>query len=541
MESSGILDFFTLEASACIERLDGIVAQAGGSAPSSDALFNDARTLRGSATMARQAPIAEVAAGIERIAKSLRDGGLSWNDGLRGVIIAAIDDLKVLVRNVRAWSAADDQRAAARRDEMDRVAPARPRRSAELQSSGASTAFIANEFAQIAVALDAAEGAAGSRPMLDVLPRVRALRGMAALRDIPPSADVLAAVEDAARPVETGQSIPNDARPVLRAAAGFLRQAASDLRAGSRPDAEGDAARRFAEALERLAPTAPAAGAVVPVSSLFHDDAGPHVINASPHPPTTSEQRFRMEVVSQAEHLGSVVREARTVVGQTERARATRNLTTAIAGLRATAESFGQRAVADFLAGHRTTAETLDPIALRALGEAATLLSDPKGDPDILSTRLGELAVGRVVDSAIGAGLSPTSSPTPSSVAVTEARLTEVLGAAASRAAEALSKMEEPSERASEAQTPSEEKRGAGLRELLASGLAGFSSLARQPLATPAFIEDDLPSIDDFAYRGRAALERARELRDEFRKRDNPPDTDELAELFDLLDLAAAE
>jgi hypothetical protein len=47
-------------------------------------------------------------------------------------------------------------------------------------------------------------------------------------------------------------------------------------------------------------------------------------------------------------------------------------------------------------------------------------------------------------------------------------------------------------------------------------------------------------SIDDLLYRGRAALERAIEVRDLIRL--SGGNTDEaLAELFDLLDLAAAD
>jgi hypothetical protein len=159
----------------------------------------------------------------------------------------------------------------------------------------------------------------------------------------------------------------------------------------------------------------------------------------------------------------------------------------------------------------------MDAPALRALAEAAGLLSDPGGDPATLAARLSDLADGRSVDTAIGAGLSPARGPTPTSVPVTEARLADVLGA------------------------PKSSTRGSGLRELLQSGLAGFSSLHREPLATPAAIEDDLPAIEEFAYRGRAALDRARELSDALRTRTAPPATEELEELYDLLDLAAAE
>ena len=47
--------------------------------------------------------------------------------------------------------------------------------------------------------------------------------------------------------------------------------------------------------------------------------------------------------------------------------------------------------------------------------------------------------------------------------------------------------------------------------------------------------------IEALLYRGRAALVRAVAVRDEIRQRDGTPSSDALAELFDLLDLAAAE
>lgn len=515
MESGGLLDFFTLEAGGCIERLDGLLNAAGEGAPEFDALLSDARTLRGSATMARQSPIADVASGIERVARGLREDRLTWDAALRGVLIAAIDDLRILVRNVRSWGADDDARAASRRQELDRLAPASPRRSGEALSPAASTGFLANEIAYVAVAIDSADGPGGTRALLDVLPRVRALRGMAALRDVPPTGDALAAIEDAIAPLETGAAAPNTpASAVLGAAAAFLRRAASDLRRGGQPDPNSDEARRFSDVLEAGIGAADAPAVIVPVASLFHDDDGPHVVSAAPNPPTHSSDRFRLEVVSLAEHLERVANDALNAAGGPGRMRAIRAVAGAVASLRATAESFGEHEVTRFL--QRYDATSMDAGALRALAEAASLLSDPAGDPATLAAKLDELKPDGL-DAAIGAGLSPTAAPTPTSVPVTEARLSGVFGGG-----------DRPN-------------RGSGLRELLKSGLAGFSSLHREPLATPVVIEDDLPAIEEFVYSGRAALDRARELRDGWRTRSAPPAADELEELYDLLDLATAE
>src|SRR5215213_2905158 len=100
---AGLLDFFILEASDYIEQLDGLVARAGGGQPDADSFTRSARSLRGSATMAKLSGIAEVSTALERMGRSLRDGSLKWDAGLQGAAVAAIDDLKLLLRSVRTW------------------------------------------------------------------------------------------------------------------------------------------------------------------------------------------------------------------------------------------------------------------------------------------------------------------------------------------------------------------------------------------------------------------------------------------------------
>ena len=82
---------------------------------------------------------------------------------------------------------------------------------------------------------------------------------------------------------------------------------------------------------------------------------------------------------------------------------------------------------------------------------------------------------------------------------------------------------------------------GAELRQFLQSGIAGFTGLDQTPLAPPAPLDDaTVVPIDELLYRGRAALDRAIEVRDIIRLSGGNTD-DALAELFDLLDLAAAD
>ena len=127
--SQGLLDFFVLEAGEYTEQLDGALAKAAGNAPDLDLFTRNARALLGSATMARVQGIATVATGLERLGRGLRDGSLKWSPQLRSAIVAAVDDVKILVRGARTWGTAEDQRATARAAELDTLAPAFQRRS----------------------------------------------------------------------------------------------------------------------------------------------------------------------------------------------------------------------------------------------------------------------------------------------------------------------------------------------------------------------------------------------------------------------------
>jgi hypothetical protein len=73
---------------------------------------------------------------------------------------------------------------------------------------------------------------------------------------------------------------------------------------------------------------------------------------------------------------------------------------------------------------------------------------------------------------------------------------------------------------------------------LLDGSIAALQALASNPLSKPiALAEDEVVPIETLLYRGRAALDRAVELREAVRA---SPDKAALDELFDLLELARA-
>lgn len=532
--SVGLLDFFVLEASDYVERLDGLLASASPMGPDPEALVRNSRTLRGSAMMARLGALAELAGGIERIGRGLRDGTLRWDPALRGVVIAAVDDVKILLRVVRTWGTAEEKRARTRIDEIAAIAPVDRTGALTPVGSGGAAYFIA-QTAEIAIALEAYAAAPADRSaMANALARVRTLRGVAALKDLPPLADVIEGVERAAKPIELGEAAAGGPqRELFSAAAAVLRRAATEMRAGSRPDVTAPEVRRFAAAAAAVADVAEDPDRIVPIASLFHDDGGQHVVVEAPNPPTTPAERFRLEVVSQAEHLRRLVADARAALDVASRERLSRELQGALRALRRGADSFDERSVADFVAQVSGAVVDLDTRALAAVDDVARLLANPATRADELTRRLGDLArdrdAGDVVASApsidrAGAGAAPATRP--------HVRTSWHDQAAAGQPARP------PARQPALAQTPT----GRELHALLESGIASIARLDAQPLSEPVAIGDDvLVPIESLLYRGEAALARARDVRDDLRRGGDQVDREALAELFDLLDLVTAE
>jgi len=80
------------------------------------------------------------------------------------------------------------------------------------------------------------------------------------------------------------------------------------------------------------------------------------------------------------------------------------------------------------------------------------------------------------------------------------------------------------------------------LGSLLDAGIAKLGTLQTAPLVAPTPLpEQPAVPIDVLLYRGRAAIERCREIRDQVRSAGGPVDAETLRELFDLLDLALTD
>ena len=152
-------DFFALEAGECLDRLESLVSRAEGR-PADDFL-RAARVLRGSALMAGQQPIARAAAGLEAVARAVRDGRRAWDPATREQVAQAVEEFRLLVRRVRDWGEAETARAVRLGSDLESLAGRGRRASPSATPSPGELntgvrAFVAREGALIASALDRA-------------------------------------------------------------------------------------------------------------------------------------------------------------------------------------------------------------------------------------------------------------------------------------------------------------------------------------------------------------------------------------------------
>jgi hypothetical protein len=306
-QSMGMLDFFVLEAGEYLERLDALTRAPAGPFPTADEFVRIVRAWRGGALMASQQSMARAAQGLEAAGRALKEGRVAWDERVRGEITRAIDDCKTYLHRIRTPAPEDAARAEEIGATLERLAG---RASGGVRVTGGGLdaggrAFVAREAAAIASALDrAAQGLAADRASRDALgavgPTMSALRGVAVLNDLPPLADLLAAVDGAlkevlATPGAVGPMVPT----VFDAAAKALARAAREVVDVGRPTVESAQASAFAGAL--LSAFA-GADEIPPIDELFYDDAGPHVVHQGTPPAPLS----RVELVSQGEFLERV-------------------------------------------------------------------------------------------------------------------------------------------------------------------------------------------------------------------------------------------
>lgn len=197
-------EFFALEANEYLTDLEPVVAARD--RPDAERLVRGARALRGAALMAGLGTYARAAAGLEAIARQVRDHALSWDPHAREAWGDGLAALRTLVTHAANWDANDDRQSLALAERFEQVLSGRPPRAtapAPTALTPGVRAFIARESARIAGSLEQASRALAPTPpaeaLASVLERMQSLRGLGASAELSPLPELLDAMEVATR------------------------------------------------------------------------------------------------------------------------------------------------------------------------------------------------------------------------------------------------------------------------------------------------------------------------------------------------------
>ncbi len=220
-------EFFALEANEYLTELAPLAA--AHDRPDAERLLRGARALRGAALMAGLGTYARAAAGLEAIARQVRDHALPWEPHAREAWIAGLDALRALVSRGSSWQAADDRQALQLVEQFEQVMHGRPARPAPAPPSTLTPgvrAFIARESALIAGSLERASHALAPTPpaaaLASVLERMQSLRGLGGSAELSPLPELLDAMEVATRTLLSDFPAPPDVAGVFAEAAAAL-------------------------------------------------------------------------------------------------------------------------------------------------------------------------------------------------------------------------------------------------------------------------------------------------------------------------------
>ncbi len=528
----GMSDFFALEAGEYLERLDGMLAQ--GDSPSADEIVRLARALRGSALMANQPAIARAAAGLEVLARAVREGRRAWDPQTQQLALRAVDDLKIFVRRAGSWTDADTAKAEALAVELEQVAgrPSAQIRAVEaLGLDAGARAFVAREGAAIAGALERAAQALRANPrahdpLQHVLRALQPLRGLAALTDLPPLPDLLEGIERAIGELSrSGLEPPTNLGELFQVAGSAIARAAREVAERGRPDPEGPDFRQFAGLLVKVMESEPDA---VSIGSLYYSDSGPHIVSRGV-PAARPSTLGKLELVSHGEHLRQAADSLERAPSATQRELRAHTLGTTFRALANAGGGVLADRVAQFaIAGREAVASGIAVSSAAAfaaeLRRAGDLLArSGTGDEEALATELDALTAAL---RAIQPGAAPARAPAAPAPAPRPAPASRPTPPpAAAPVVPGVKAAPAPRHEPAMPETPDLVGSWAAYQRLSEGGI-GSASLAEliagvqsapaapapgSPVAAPA-----APAVDVRAllYRGDRALQRAKELRE---------------------------
>ncbi|MGH7592731.1 MAG: Hpt domain-containing protein, partial [Gemmatimonadales bacterium] len=297
-------EFFALEAN---EYLTDLEALAGASdRPDAERLVRGARALRGAALMAGLGTFARAAAGLEAIARQVRDHALAWEPAAHDAWTEGLSTLRSLVSRAAAWEAGDDRLALLLAERFEQVLSGRPLRPIAPQPAPLTPgvrAFIARESALIAGSFEQASRALAPIPpaaaLAAVLERMQSLRGLGASAELSPLPELLDAMEVATRTLLADVPAPPNVASVFADAAHALAAMARSVADAGRisPPPE------LASIARRLLESYATENDVVPIATLAPAGVDPIAQRGTPPSALPDVDPVPVELVSVGDHL----------------------------------------------------------------------------------------------------------------------------------------------------------------------------------------------------------------------------------------------
>ncbi|MES3033742.1 MAG: Hpt domain-containing protein [Gemmatimonadota bacterium] len=498
--SVGLLDFFVLEASDFIDRLQRLLANDEPRGPDSATLLKLARGLRGSAVMARLSTFADAASGLERAAMLLHEGRIAWTPELGATVAESVTELRALVPMARLWGESQDQRARTTGGRLSEVIDAVERHGQLMQSGGAASAPASPASHEPNRAVSAFFNSLDHGAAAPAVPSAMS-------SPVPPTPVAMRSVESAS----------------------------------------------VATPLRGVAPMSDAPMPIVPIASLAPASGTDAVVFRASSPAITFAQRFISDVAPLVASLRARLTPIRQGAMQEAGADMLAAFRPVLLSLRDTAASYEHDDVRAFCDAMLQARAPLAAAAAGALDSALTVILQQDLAPQIRAQRLTELRRVAMAATPLSTGAQSEHASRPNA-SFTPRDRTPIASATQSGRATPLAT---PTVARATPSAPS----GRELNSLLSQSLENVQELVRTPLdliavsstptptTTPARPasgttapdgEPDVVPIDDLLYRGPRALSRARHIVGQLRTTGDAHDAALIRELFDLVELAGS-
>lgn len=490
--SVGLLDFFVLEASDYVDRLQRLAASDEPQGPDSATLLKLARGLRGSATMARLTTFADAVSGLERGAGLLHEGRIAWTPALGVSITESIAELRALIPMARLWGDGQDQRARSAAGRMAAVLDAAERHG-EMMQSGAG---------------------AGPAP--------------------------------AATPLSPNRAVAAFFDTIDQHAAA---SAPAPLPATSSPVLPMPVVMRLNESAATSAPVAGVAAMsdahmpVVPIASLAPTGGADAMVFRAPAPSITFAQRFIADATPLVGSLQSRLAPLRQGTMQRVGSDMAAAFRPVLLSLRDLAVSYGHDDIGGFCDAALGAPAPLPTAAVSALDMALTVMLQPEVAPHLRAQRLIELRRDILAATPLRGAAHDIDLRSSGNQRTRTPLATPLVGTrtATPRPAPSVARPTPAAPRGRELNTlltSSLEK----VRELDVTplGLLAIPGNAVPPASVTSAPAPDVVPMESLLYRGPRALSRARHIVGQLRSSGEHGDTSLLAELFDLVELAGS-